>query len=233
MAAVSSSPRQRSNRYRRRKPLPALLLILVLAAAAGAVWASVLGRTDPEALGCPAPPQLTGAVPTGEALPATALDGVAPAPPQLVRVQVLNGNGQRGEAGIVAAGLTDLGFVPAAEPANDPLHPSFELTCHGQIRFGTAGMAAARTVSLVVPCAELVRDVRPDDVVDLALGTEFTELAPSPEARAVLDGLLQLGQPAPPPVDAPQGGQAAGPVQPTIDPQQIAAARAASCGPAQ
>jgi len=213
--------------------MPAVVLILVLTAAAGAVWASVLARTDPEALGCPAPPPIVGAVPAGETLPATALDGVAPAPPQLVRVQVLNGNGQRGEAGIVTAGLTELGFVPAAEPANDPLHPTFELTCHGQIRFGAAGMAAARTLSLVVPCAELVRDARPDDVVDLALGTEFAALAPSPAVQSVLGGLRQLGQPAPAPTDLPQGGQAAGPVQPTIDPQQITAARTADCGPAQ
>ena len=228
MAAVRSSPGLRSLRYRRRKPVPALLLILLLGAVAGTVWLTVLGSTGSQALDCPPPPAVTGAPLVREVLDRTALDEVPPIPPQLARVQVLNGNGQRGEAAIVSAGLTDLGFRPAAEPANDPLHPTFELTCHGQIRFGGGGIGAARTLSLVVPCAELVRDLRPGDVVDLALGTSFTRLAPNAEAQSVLTSLVRLGQPALP-SGAPQGGQAAQPVQPAIDPQQIDAARDVDC----
>ncbi|MDQ3988004.1 MAG: envelope integrity protein Cei [Actinomycetota bacterium] len=215
--------------------MPALLLILLLGSVAGTVWLTVLESTSSQAtLDCPPPPAVAGAPPSGEVLDRTALDEVPPAPPQLARVQVLNGNGQRGEAAIVSAGLTDLGFRPAAEPANDPLHPTFELNCPGQIRFGGGGIGAARTLSLVVPCAELVRDPRPGDVVDLALGTSFTGLAPNAEAQSVLASLVRLGQPAPPSGaphggQAVQGGQAAQPVQPAIDPQQIDAARDVDC----
>ena len=214
--------------------MPALLLILLLGSVAGMVWLTVLGSTESQGSDCPSPPPVAGAPPSGEVLDRTALDEVPPAPPQLARLQVLNGNGHRGEASIVSAGLTDLGFRSAAEPANDPLHPTFELTCQGQIRFGAGGVPAARTLSLVVPCAELVRDLRPDDVVDLALGTDFTGLEPTAEARSVLTSLVRLGQPAPP-SEAPQGGQAvqggqaAAEVQPTIDPQQIVAARDVDC----
>lgn len=230
MAAVRSSPGLRSLRYRRRKPVPALLLILLLGSVAGTVWLTVLGSTGSPAMDCPPPPAVAGVPPSGEVLDRTALDEVPPAPPQLARVQVLNGNGQRGEAAIVSAGLTDLGFRPAAEPANDPLHPTFELNCPGQIRFGEGGIAAARTLSLVAPCAELVRDLRPGDVVDLALGTSFTGLAPTAEAQSVLTSLVRLGQPASPPeAEASRGGQAAQSVQPVIDPQQIDAARDVDC----
>ncbi|MGH3979125.1 MAG: envelope integrity protein Cei [Pseudonocardiaceae bacterium] len=235
MAAVSSSPGQRSTRYRRRKPLPALLLIVLLGFVAGMVWFNVLGTTEPQVTECPPPtsPTAVAGVPAPPAAPyegqvrsPTALDEVAPAPPQLARFRVLNGNGERGEAGIVGGGLAELGFAPAAEPTNDPLHPAFDLACHGQIRFGTAGQSAARTLSLVVPCAELVSDARPDDVVDVALGTEFTELRPTPESRTVLQRLVQLGEPVQP---RQGGGQAAGPVQPVIDPELLKAARDVEC----
>lgn len=231
MAAVSPSPAQLPPGYRKRRPLPALVLIVVLGMVAGFVWVSVLQDSD-ERPGCgPATPSAAGAsasaAPRGDRLARNALDRVPPIPPQLVRLQVLNGNGMRGEAGVVNSKLRDLGFVPAAEPANDPLHPGFDLTCFGEIRFGAAGEAAARTLSLVVPCAELVRDVRPDNVVDLSLGTEFTEIAPSPAARRVLDQLTRLGAPAPP--APPQGGQAAEPVAPTVDPEALREARSATC----
>jgi len=210
--------------------VPALLLILLLSSLASMVWVIVLDSTESQTLlSCPPPSPGDRGPPFVEVLERTALDEVRHAPPKLTRVQVLNGNGQRGEAALVSAGLAGLGFQPAGVPANDPLHPTFELTCHGQIRFGHAGAATARTLSLVVPCAELVRDLRPNDVVDLALGTSFTRLEPSAEARAVLASLVRLGQAAPP-SEAPQGGQAAGLVQPTIDPQQIVAAREVDCG---
>ncbi len=228
MAAVRAAPGRRALRYRRRKPAPALLLILLLGSLASMVWLIVLGSTESQKLECPPPSPGDPGSPSVEVLERTALDEVAPAPPQLTRVQVLNGNGQRGEAAFVSAALANLGFQPAGAPANDPLHPTFELTCYGQIRFGAAGVAAARTLSLVVPCAELVRDRRSNDVVDLALGTGFTRLEPSAEAQAVLTSLTRLGQAAPP-SETPHGGQAAEPVQPTISPQQLGAAREVDC----
>lgn len=228
MAAVSSSPpRRRSRRYRRRRPAPGLALLALLGVVTAVVWMTVLGPAA-EATACPPPSSATPPY-SGDPLPRTALDTTPPAPPQLASIRVLNGNGMRGEASIVSEGLTGLGFLTAGDPINDPLHPDFGLSCHGQIRFGTQGEPAARTLSLIVPCAQLVRDARTDDVVDLSLGTEFIGLRPSAEARSALRSLTQLGEPAPPSDGQPRGGQAGEAVQPTIDPELLQAARHARC----
>lgn len=231
MGAVNSPPAQRSTWYRARKPLPAVLVIMLLGVVAGLVWVGVLNRPDPASAGCRAAAEAaarSSAAPApvapGQRLSAEGLDAVPLAPPQHVVVQVLNANGQRGEAGVVAAQLAEWGFAPTAEPTNDPLHPAFDLLCHGEIRFGPAGEAAARTLSLAVPCAELVRDTRPEGVVDLALGTEFTKLQPNDAARRVLGDLVRLDQPFLP----WDGGQAAG-HPPAVDPELLRAARMVEC----
>ncbi|MPZ66415.1 MAG: envelope integrity protein Cei [Pseudonocardiaceae bacterium] len=208
--------------------MPGVVLLALLGVVSVVVWTTVLGPAASEAIACP-PPSSTAPPYSGDTLPRTALDTVAPAPPQLASIRVLNANGMRGEASIVSEGLTGLGFVTADAPINDPLHPDFGLSCHGQIRFGTQGEPAARTISLVVPCAQLVRDVRTDDVVDLSLGTEFIGLRPSAEARSALRSLAQLGEPAPPSDGEPRGGQVGDEVQPTIDPELVQAARHARC----
>jgi hypothetical protein len=187
--------------------MPAVLLALVLVTVAGLVWTIVL-RPDPTAGDCQVAAEATGAaVAPGQRLAVDGLDEVSPAPPQQVRVQVLNASGERGEAAIVGGGLSELGFAPTGRPANDPVHPAFDLLCYGEIRFGVAGETAARTLSLALPCAELVRDARPDSMVDLALGTKFTALQPNTAALAALQHLGQLGPPAP--VEFSQGGLAA------------------------
>ncbi|MGH4024586.1 MAG: envelope integrity protein Cei [Pseudonocardiaceae bacterium] len=218
--------------YRARNPLPATVVIVALTAVAGLVWVGVLNQPDPTAGGCVAAAAgATGSsvspVPMryGQRLPADGLDPVAPAPPQHAVVRVLNANGERGEAGIVASGLASLGFVPSAEPTNDPLYPGFDLRCHGEIRFGPTGQAAARTLSLAVPCAELVRDTRPDAVIDLALGTEFVDLRPNDAAREALQSLVRLGEPMLP----TPGGQAAGAAVPAVDSDTLHDARQVSC----
>lgn len=234
MGAVSSSPVPQSTWYRARKPLPAVIVIVLLSVVAALVWAGVLNRPDPTSGGCQAAadndttarsPTAPAPVFPGQRIPTEGLDAVPPAPPQRVAVQVLNANGQRGEAGIVATELAELGFVPTAEPTNDPLHPDFDLRCHGEIRFGAAGEAAARTLSLAIPCAELVRSTRLDGTVELALGTEFTKLRPNDAAREALDGLARLDQP----LESSQGGQAAGLMASAVDPEQLREARTVEC----
>ncbi|MGH3937736.1 MAG: envelope integrity protein Cei [Pseudonocardiaceae bacterium] len=232
MGTVGSSPAQHSTWYRARKPFPAIAVLVALAALAGLVWVSVLNRPDPTAGGCAAAASTSAessavspSADVGQRLSAHSLDEVAPVPPQQVLVRVLNANGQRGEAGIVTTQLTELGFVPTEQPTNDPRHPGFDLRCHGEIRFGPAGEPAARTLSLVMPCAELVRHVRSDAVVELALGTEFAGLRPNDAAREALAGLTRLGQPILP----THGGQAAGVVAPAIDPLLLQQARKVDC----
>jgi hypothetical protein len=84
--------------------------------------------------------------------------------------------------------LRDLGFAePTAE--NDPLYIDNRLSCQGQIRFGPSGRAAAAAVWLVAPCVELFQDQRPDNTVDLAIGTDFSELTRSDDTEAVLSSL--------------------------------------------
>lgn len=213
MAAVGSS-HARAGRYRARKPQGALLLAVILSIAAALVWFSVLQRTEQ---GCQSSDQASAAARSSERLPADALDAVPPAPPQLTRVQVLNANGVRGGATIVDGALANLGFAPTTRPANDPLYPDFDLRCYGEIRFGTAGQSAARTLSLAAPCAELIRDVRPDAGVDLALGTRFRALQPTDAARSALLDLAGLGGAAPA-GPSPGGLASAGDLRPGSEP---------------
>ena len=204
MAAVGSSGGQKQG-YRNRRPLRALLLAVILSGAAGLVWFSVLQQTE---TGCSSPEPTTGGqIISGQRLPTNGLDAVPPAPPQFTRVRVLNANGRPGEATVVDGALAQLGFASTTTPANDPQHPDLDLRCYGEIRFGAAGQAAARTLSLAVPCAELIRDVRPDSEVDLALGTRFIALRPNSAARTALLDSAGLG---PQMRDvAPRGGLAA------------------------
>jgi hypothetical protein len=74
--------------------------------------------------------------------------------------------------------------------ANDPVYTTTRLQCQGQIRFGPAGRAAAAAVWLVAPCTELFQDQRADDTVDLAIGTDFSELSHSDDIDAVLASLM-------------------------------------------
>ena len=63
-----------------------------------------------------------------------------------------------------------------------------------------SGAAAARTLSLVIPCAELVEDGRPTDDVGLALGSDFREISPGTPVTEALQGLSRSasdGQSAP------------------------------------
>ena len=128
------------------------------------------------------PPQL------GEQVSRPSMTEVAPAKLADTKIQVLNASGQGGQAAEVAGALRDLGFAePAA--ANDALYATARLQCQGQIRFGPAGRAAAAAVWLVAPCIELFQDQRSDDTVDLAIGTEFTELSHNDDIEAVLASL--------------------------------------------
>lgn len=180
-------------RYRRRRRRPAAIVIGVLVVATATIWVFVAFSGEQESTGCPGPEHLAAGEVAGEVLTSDALDEVTPASPQATRVHVLNGNGAYGQAGTVTGDLERWGFVTAAPPDNDPRFPEFGLKCHGQIRFGAAAAQAARTLSLTVPCAELVRLERPDDIVDLALGTDFAGLVPNDSTLSVLTDLGQVG----------------------------------------
>lgn len=204
-----------------------MAVVAVLAVAAATTWTLVLVDAGaPAAVACP--PPVSGTLP-GEVLAETALDDVAPVPPGEARVQVLNAGGQRGQANLVAAQLSDLGFPEAASPDNDPLYAEGDMECVGQLRFGAAGQGAARTLSFVLPCAELVRDDRTDDVVSVVVGTGFRDVQPP---RAVRNALDQIGS-----GDGSDGSANADPADPgaartatpAVDPTLLATARDAAC----
>jgi hypothetical protein len=220
----------RNRPYQRRRRGPVLIVLAVLAVAAAVTWATVLIKTGAAAgvVACPTP---TAGPPPGEVLPADALANVAPIAPSAVKVRVLNAGGQRGQANLVAAQLGDFGFAQAGPPTNDTFFAEGDMTCTGQLRFGQAGQGAASTVALLVPCAELVRDARGDDTVDVAVGTAFPDINPGPAVRDALDqlGSSRGGTTGSGNAD-PAAGNAPPPATPIIDPATLAAAREATCG---
>ncbi|MDN5858999.1 MAG: envelope integrity protein Cei [Pseudonocardia sp.] len=216
--------------YQRRRRGPIVALVAVLAVVAATTWTVVLltSTTGTRPVSCPAPP---GAQLVGEVLESDGLDDVAPIPAASVGVRVFNAGGQRGQANLVAAQLTEWGFAEVAPPANDPRFPEGDMECIGQLRFGPAGAAAASTVSLVLPCVELVSDGRADPSVDLSVGTAFGALIPH-RYTAGLNVLEQLAEPD-------QGGTGATNADPAqaeappavqaVDPDLLQRARAARC----
>lgn len=234
MASGNVWPASGPPRYRKRRPLPAFLLILVLLAAATTVWLNVMStEAGTNATHCddPAPRPSSASAeasvpPTtpGKALEFDALDRSVPSPPGQVLVRVMNASTKRGAARVVTENLRQLGFEQVAEPANDPLYGD-TMTCRGQIRFGQQGTSAARTLSLLDPCVELIRDERKDATIDLAIGEDFDLLRPNAKAKAALEQLAQWAVEHP---ETKGGLQANGP-QPDVDDQLLAGARQAHC----
>lgn len=211
------------HRARRRRRGPIIAVVSVLAVIAAITWTTVLvgagGPAGPQSCPVPAAGVADGAA-LGESLESGALDAVPPAPPGQVAVRVLNAGGQRGQANLVAAELGDLGFTAAGAPDNDPFFPDGDMECFGQVRFGPAGEAAASTLALVLPCADLVRDGRAEATVDVSVGTGFADVNPP---RPVRDVLESLGAPSP----ADDGAAAEAPTPP--DPAVLAQARDTNC----
>ncbi|HOZ58843.1 envelope integrity protein Cei [Nakamurella multipartita] len=160
---------------------------------------------DPTATGDTAAPA-TPTTPTSTAPPIVtslgayadheSLANVRPANPSTILLTVFNASSVRGQAKAVADELRAAGFESMLASGNDPLYPASDLNCVAQIRFGPAGAAAARTVLLVAPCAQLVVDSRVDDSVDLALGGRYIYDSVSSETR---DQLKQIKDAATPP----------------------------------
>lgn len=178
--------------FRRRSFVPGIVLFVALAVVTMIVWIIALSQPADvhEATVCNNPPSATdpAAPKLGEQVARSAMTEVTPAPLAETRIRVLNASGQGGQAGEVAGALRDLGFAQP-EAANDPIYANTRLECQGQIRFGPSGRTAAAALWLVAPCTELFQDERPDATVDLALGTEFSELASNDDIKAVLASL--------------------------------------------
>lgn len=178
--------------FRRRNFLPGIIVATVLAVATVVVWVVAFNQTTdvPQAAACNQPPAATDATQTalGQRVTAATMVDVMPAKLVDTKIRVLNASGQGGQAGEVAGALRDLGYAPPTA-GNDTVYQNTRLQCQGQIRFGPSGRAAAAALWLVAPCTELYQDQRGDDSVDLAIGTDFTEISHNDDIDAVLASL--------------------------------------------
>ncbi len=235
MAAVGIT-RERGRGYRRRKPVPAIVLAVLLVVAAIVVWVKVIDRAaNPSAaISCPPVPGVAGkpAPQIGTPLAYNALAKVTPAPPAQVQVSVYNASTKHGAAQIVSTSLLQLGFNVAGDPQTDPAYPQSDsnpndtMNCQGQIRFGANGESAARTLSLVLPCTELVRDNRQDASVSVSVGTKFGGVvAPNGDAQQVLKQLNAFANAHP----VQPGGQQAQGLAPQISPELLSGAASTPC----
>ncbi|AWH95360.1 hypothetical protein A6048_07480 [Dietzia psychralcaliphila] len=194
--SAQATPSPTPTRGMGRMRSPYILFVVAALVLGGVVWALALRGSDAatQAAACPVTPAAEEA--GLQAQPADALDSVEPALLSDTSVRVLNANGQSGQAGAVAAQLAERGFQPAGADTtgNDPVYAQ-DLECHGQIRYGQAGQANARSLSLAAPCMQLVADGRDDASVDLVLGTIFSRLSDSTESVGSLDELKVGRQP--------------------------------------
>ena len=212
--------------YRRRHPLPALVLFVILGLIAGVVWINVIHSANDTNANISCNPPDNRSTDAGQVLDHNALDQVKPATPNAVQVRVLNASGQVNQATLVASSLQQYGFSKAADPANDPLYPKDDMTCYGQIRFGANGESAARTLSIVAPCAQLIRDNRPDAKIDLAVGKKFDDVRPTADGRQAISQLASWAASQQPTA----GGQMAQPTgTPPVSASLLASARSVQC----
>ena len=147
--STQTTPSPTPSRGMARLRSPYVIFVVAVVLLGGIVWALALEGDDvaTQAVACPVPATATEA--GLEAQEVDALDSVEPAVLEATRIRVLNGNGQSGQAGAVAAQLAERGFQAAGADAtgNDPIYGQ-SLECHGQIRYGESGQASARSLSL-------------------------------------------------------------------------------------
>ncbi|MCM3893852.1 MULTISPECIES: envelope integrity protein Cei [Gordonia] len=195
--------------YRRRRARPAIIVAVILLVVGVIAWAVALSKSTadatPTSCNQPTPASSSVAAPPVANAPAAAsaktpkltvvsrddMLKVAPAALSTFQVRVLNASTQRGEAQTVSDDLTAQGFnpVPDGAYADDALYPNHDLDCVAQIRFGPAGKAAAASVWVAIPCAELVDDGRTGTSVDVALGEYYKAREQSQDTQAALEAL--------------------------------------------
>ena len=184
-----------------RRPLPALAFLLALSLLTALVWWRVLHRSD--SAKAASTPSSCSASPTPSLT-------VVPAPGS-VTVNVLNSTSKTGLAAQVTALLATAGFKTGT-PSNDETARA-PVTGIAEIRYGPAGVGAARLLLFYVPGSVLVEDTRTDASVDLALGAKYTAVvAPSDVAKALIAAKVSQ---LPAPVATPTAGTVSSPAKPS------------------
>ncbi len=176
MTSMRENPIRRQQRTRPPWLIGVLIgvAVLVVVGVVYGIFSLISGRSsDPtieEASSNPSPCVTTTTTPA-ETLPG----------PSRVRINVFNATGTTGLAGKTAKELGSRNFK-VVKVANDPREK--KITGIAQIRYGTKGEQSAQTLLFQVPGAELVHDGRKGKTVDLAMGEQFTGLAPVDDVAA-------------------------------------------------
>lgn len=201
-AAAATAAGTAPPKYRRRRRLPIVIVVTILLAATGVIWFQALRPAEAQAAGCNRPgaapttaqttsrssstrstssrsgtsasTALLGPTTLGAFTDKNTLAYTRPGDPSRIPVQVLNASSQRGMATQVTEQLRQAGFDGVRDAANDPVYPAADLSCVGEIRYGDAGAAGARTLLLLMPCAQLVVDERVDESVDFVIGDKYS-----------------------------------------------------------
>lgn len=184
----------------------------------------VPATADPNQPSQPAPPP---PAPLGQHVDQNGLDQTMAATPDQVQIRVLNASKQRGEAALVTENLKQLGFSQVGKADTDTVYPQGSMTCRSQIRFGAQGAPAARTMSLIEPCAELIKDGRQDATVDFVIGKKFDDLQVRTETQQILKQIIDWSAQHPPQTGGLQSVQ--GQAGQQIDQQLIDAVRKTTC----
>ncbi|HYO85290.1 MAG TPA: LytR C-terminal domain-containing protein [Dermatophilaceae bacterium] len=104
-----------------------------------------------------------------------------PPPPNQVTLHVYNATDKDGLARAVAKNLAAQGFRIVGV-GNDP--KGTRITGVAQVRYGASASLAARTVAARFPGAQLVRDARTDNTVDVAIGEAYRRMVTPPPTPA-------------------------------------------------
>ncbi len=172
-AALAAAARKRKLRRRHKRERQAVIFGAVLAGlaavglGAAAVWTGGMDAPFDRAFTTiePSPSADVNA-------PPCVPEGTLPVPYGNVTVHIYNATSRPGLAGSAADLLGQRGFEIGTTG-----NFAIKLRGVGRIEFGSQGIAAAYTLAAHIPEIELVYDARTDDVIDLALGGRFEELA--------------------------------------------------------
>jgi|GEM_PF-626798 len=114
--------------------------------------------------------------------------------PSAITVNVFNATARSGLARTTSVELAGRGFR-IGNVANDPSRKI--IAASAEIRFGPAGLLAAKVVAAQVPAPVMVPDHRRDASVDFVLGDGYSSLATPQQAAATLAALPTLPTPSP------------------------------------
>ena len=163
-----------NRRHRHRVLRTALVVVVIVALFGGAGFAGWWYWLRPA--------HRPVATPTATCPPSPTPPPPAVAPAKL-KVNVYNATARSGLAATTAKAIKARGFG-IGKIANDPL--KHVVNGVAEVRYGPAGIGAARTVAALVPDPVLVPDARTDASVDLVIGSAFKTLNTPAQYRAAL-----------------------------------------------